>query len=264
MPIALVTGPNSGIGRETALQLAALGFHVVGAGRSEPRVRAVVDEIAGNGGSAEYLHLDLASLESVRVAAAEFAASGRRLDLLVNSAGIGVNRRTKTVEGFEPHFGINHLGHFALTHHLIPVLGPGSRVVSIASAVHQRARGIDFDALHRNSRPIGYGDYAVSKLANILFVAEFARRHSEPHAYAVHPGFVDTPLIPWFVRPWVKASLIPPSLGADTGVWCGTAEEPGGDSGLYYQRRQVTTPSAPAQDLDLSRELWDRSLSWIE
>ncbi|HWL49143.1 MAG TPA: SDR family NAD(P)-dependent oxidoreductase, partial [Acidimicrobiia bacterium] len=125
MPIAVVTGANSGIGRATAIGLAGGGVHVVAAVRSAERAKPVLDEIAATGGSAELLELDLASMVSVRVAAQRFAETGRDLDILVNNAGIGVNRRGLTEDGFEVHFGINHLGHFLLTRQLTPHLRPG-------------------------------------------------------------------------------------------------------------------------------------------
>ena len=151
MQVALVTGANRGIGRAIAIGLARRGFHVVGAGRSEERFAHVAAEVESVGGSAEFLPLDLGSLDSARSAAAGFSRSGRKLDLLVNNAGIGVNRRGITVDGFEPHFGINHLGHFMLTWHLRPAFRPGTRIVQVTSSVHFRADGIDFDDLQRSS-----------------------------------------------------------------------------------------------------------------
>ena len=151
MRAALVTGPSSGIGRVTSLELGRKRFHVVAAGRSEERTSSVIDSIREEGGSAEFLHLDLASLESAREAACTFGDSGRRLDVLVNNAGVGATRGI-TADGFEVNFGVNHLGHFMFTHHLRPTFWSGTRIVQIASAVHFRADGIDFDRLQRRSR----------------------------------------------------------------------------------------------------------------
>ena len=261
MSIALVTGPGSGIGRATALELASRGLHLVAAGRSEARIKPVIDLIRQQGGSAEFLELDLASFDSVRSAASAFLATGRNLDVLVNNAGIGVNRRGLTENGFEVHFGINHLGHFLLTRDLGPAFRPGSRVVAVASAVHFRANGIDFAAVRRPTRLIGYAEYGVSKLANVLFVRELARRQPQWNVYAVHPGLVDTDLIPGWVRLFTRRMLTP-EQGADTVVWCATSDEVSGDSGLYYQRRQVADPSDAARDDDLARDLWERSEDW--
>jgi NAD(P)-dependent dehydrogenase (short-subunit alcohol dehydrogenase family) len=262
MPTALVTGPNSGIGRVTALELGRRGGHVFAAGRSEARIEPVVASIRAAGGSAEFVELDLASMTSVRRAAASVAESGRALDLVVNNAGIGVNRRGVTEDGFEVHFGINHLSHFLLTRELLPCLSPGARVVSLASAVHFRANGIDFDRMRRPTRLVGLAEYAVSKLANVLFIRELARRHPELRAYAVHPGLVRTPLIPAPIRLLSGRRMLTPEQGADTVLWCATAVEVGNESGHYYQNRTMTPPSATAQDDDLARELWDRSEAW--
>jgi NAD(P)-dependent dehydrogenase (short-subunit alcohol dehydrogenase family) len=261
MRIALVTGPGSGIGRATALQLAALGFHIVAAGRHPERIGPVVDLIESRGGSAEFLRLDLASLATVRDAAAGFLGSDRLLDVLVNNAGIGLGRGL-TADGFEIHFGINHLGHFLLARELIPTLRPKGRVVSLASAVHHRARGIDFTRVRRRTVLTGYAEYGVSKLANVLFVRELARRHPELRAYAVHPGLVDTPLIPRWVRPFTGGSMLTPEQGADTVVWCATSSDVSGESGGYYQFRARTAPSSYARDDTLAAELWDRSEEW--
>jgi NAD(P)-dependent dehydrogenase (short-subunit alcohol dehydrogenase family) len=264
MPIALVTGPSSGIGMATALELGRHGFHVIAAGRSASRVQPVIDAITSTGGSAELLTLDLASLASVHMAADRLLTSGRDLDLLVNNAGIGINRRGRTEDGFEAHFGINHLGHFALTCRLQRSLRTGSRVVSVASAVHFRATGIDFERVRRPTRFTGYSEYAVSKLANVLFIRELARRRPELNCFAVHPGLIDTQIIPKFVRPFMRGGLLTPEEGADTVVWCATSDQVVGESGMYYQRRAVATPSLAAQDDDLARELWERSLHWCE
>jgi NAD(P)-dependent dehydrogenase (short-subunit alcohol dehydrogenase family) len=261
MAIALVTGPGSGIGRATALELASRGFHLVAAGRFEARIQPVIDLIRERGGSSEFLELDLASLDSVRSAAAAFVGTGRTLDVLVNNAGIGINRRGLTEEGFEVHFGINHLGHFLLTRDLAPALHPGSRVVSVASAVHFRADGIDFAAARRPTGLIGYAEYGTSKLANVLFVRELARRRPQWNVYAVHPGLVDTALIPGWVRLFTRGMLTP-EQGADTVVWCATSDEVRGESGLYYQRRRSVDPSRAAQDDDLARDLWEHSEDW--
>lgn len=261
MPTALVTGPNSGIGLVTTLELARAGFHVVAAGRSAARIQPVIATITSEGGSAEYLQLDLSSFDSIRSAAARFTESGRQLDVLVNNAGIGVNRRGRTVDGFEVHFGINHLGHFLLTDRLRSTFRPGARVVSLTSSVHFRANGIDFGAVRKRTS-FGYREYAVSKLANILFINELARRQPDWNAYAVHPGLVDTPLIPWPIRALMGRNLLRPEQGADTVIWCATSKDVADQSGHYYQLRAVATPSPIAQEDDLARDLWERSEEW--
>ncbi len=262
MPIALVTGANSGIGRATAIGLAGGGVHVIAAGRSAERTKPVLDEIMANGGSAEFLELDLASMTSVRTAAQSFAVTARKLDILINNAGIGVNRRGLTEDGFEVHFGINHLGHFLLTRELSPNLEPGCRVVSLTSAMHYRADGLDFARVRRPAAFTGLPEYATSKLANVLFIRELARRRPDLRSYAVHPGLVRTRLIPGPIRALSRTSMLSPEQGADTVLWCATSEEVASETGHYYQQRSRLPPSAQAQDDDLARELWVRSDEW--
>lgn len=263
MKIALVTGPSSGIGRATSFQLAQRGYHVITAGRSSERTLPVVEEITSAGGSAEFLHLDLASLESCRMAVSQLGVGRRRLDVLVNNAGVGVTRGT-TNDGYEIHFGVNHLGHFALTTGLIDALAPGARVVTVSSEMHRRAVGIDFERILEKTKSLtGLPEYAGSKLANILFTSELARRYPETRAYAVHPGFVDTPIIPGFVRPFLRGKLIPPEVAADTVVWCCDDDVPPLQNGGYLHRRQSQTPSQVAMNTELGHELWERSVRFI-
>lgn len=260
MPSALVTGASSGIGRATALALAEKGYTVTVAGRSEERLRPVVAAIGQIGAAALSLVFDLSSLRSVRSAARSLLAEGTAPDVLINDAGVGVNRGGVTEDGFEARFGINHLGHFLLTILLADTMAHGSTVVTVASDAHRHAHGIDFDRLRRPGGLIGFGNYAVSKLANILFTRELARRLPRLRAHAVHPGLVDTGIIPAMVKPFLRGRMLTPEQGADTVVWCATElDAPGGG---YYSRRAVATPSPAAQDDDLARELWERSAEW--
>jgi NAD(P)-dependent dehydrogenase (short-subunit alcohol dehydrogenase family) len=263
MPVALVTGPGSGIGRATAVGLGRAGFHVITAGRYPERIEPVIGEIEAAGGSAEYLALDLASLRSVREAARQVVASGRLVEVLVNNAGIGVNRRGVSEDGFEVHFAINHLGHFLLTREMASVLGQGARVVSLSSGMHHRADGIDLTRMRRPTKGIGVKEYAISKLANVLFIRELARRRPEVNAYAVHPGLVRTRIIPGPIRA-LTSNMLTPEQGADTVLWCATSEDLAAESGHYYQQRTRVPPSPMAQDDDLARELWDRSNGWCD
>lgn len=258
----MITGPSSGIGRATAIELGARGFHVIAAGRSETRTRPVLGQIESAGGTAEFLHLDLASLTSAASAARVFVESSRMLDALVNNAGIGTGRGI-TEDGFELHFGVNHLGHFMLTQRLMPALGPSARIVQVSSAAHFNAEGIDFDRLRGRTRSVfGWKEYGVSKLANVLFVREMARRHPEWSSYAVHPGMTDTNIFPRIVRPLVRNRLLTPEEGAETVIWCANSDDVVGESGLYYQRKESRPPSEVAQDDELAVRLWESSERW--
>jgi retinol dehydrogenase-12 len=261
MKIALITGVSSGIGRSTAMDMARQGYHVVAAGRSEERTMGTVGAIRGGDGSAEYLQLDLASLASSEKAARAFVDSGRPLDVLINNAGVG-GVRGLTDDGFEIHFGVNHLGHFALTHHLRPSFRPGTRVVVVSSEAHRHAHGVDFDKVRRKTGITNLlGAYGVSKLANILFARRLAHLHPDLGAYSVHPGVADTNIFPAVVKPFLR-NMETPEEAAQTSVWCATSNQVADHSGLYYSRMRVRDPSPVAQDDDLAAELWHRSGAW--
>lgn len=222
----------------------------------------MLDQIRAEGGSADYLQLDLASMRSVREAASTFLATGRPLHVLVNNAGVGAANGV-TEDGFEVHWGVNHLGHFLLTSQLAPVLVDRGRVVSVSSDWHYRARNLHLNRVRsRGWAPFGLGYYAASKTANILFIRELAIRRPEWDCHAMHPGLTDTNLIPWPVRPVIRSSLLTPEAASDTVVWCAVSEEVSGQSGLYYARRQVHQASPLASDDAVAGELWERSAEW--
>ncbi|HUF95133.1 MAG TPA: SDR family NAD(P)-dependent oxidoreductase, partial [Acidimicrobiia bacterium] len=151
MKTTVITGATSGIGRATALELNRRGFHIVVAGRSRERGASLLSEIADSGGSAEFLQLDLGSFDSVRQAAEDFAERGRVIDVMVNNAGVGMAKGL-TVDGFEKHFGTNHLGHFLLNHLLQTAFGAGTRIVTVTSSAHMRVDGIDFNRVNLTRR----------------------------------------------------------------------------------------------------------------
>ncbi|GJM38254.1 MAG: short-chain dehydrogenase [Acidimicrobiales bacterium] len=194
--VALVTGANSGLGFETARALAEHGAHVVMACRNatkaadaEQRINALEPT-----GSVEVLLTDMADLDSIAGSVAQFAAAHDRLDLLINNAGIMATPKGQTAQGFEQQFGVNHLGHFALTAPLLPLLfaaGEGSRVVSVSSNAHKFG-SMNFGDLMSNKRYSPWGAYGQSKLANLLFTSELQRRLAAGGhptiAVAAHPG----------------------------------------------------------------------------
>jgi NAD(P)-dependent dehydrogenase (short-subunit alcohol dehydrogenase family) len=266
--IAIVTGANTGIGRVTAIELAKSGARVYLACRSEERTRPVLDEITQAGGQAEYLPLDLASLASVRTAAERFLAKESVLDILVNNAGLG-GARGRTEDGFELGFGTNHLGHYLFTRLLVPALerAPEARIVNVASEGHYRAPGIDFEAVRKpTATRTAFPEYCVSKLANVLFTKELARRlPASVHTYSLHPGAVASDVwreVPWGLRHLVKLFMLTNEEGAKTTLWCATSDAVRDETGLYYERCKEKTPSRLSRDEGLARKLWDVSAEW--
>ncbi|MFF1684897.1 MULTISPECIES: oxidoreductase [unclassified Streptomyces] len=197
---AVVTGANSGIGYITARELARKGARVVLACRSETRGTAALERLRSEvpGAQAEFEQLDLGDLSSVRKFAGSYG-SGERLDLLINNAGVMALPLGRTADGFETQFGVNHLGHFALTGLLLPRLldTPGARVVSVSSMLHALA-DIDVADLNSERRYRRWVAYGRSKTANLLFIHELARklaaRGSDVVAASAHPGYASTNL----------------------------------------------------------------------
>ena len=266
----VVTGANTGIGLATAKALAGQGWRVWVTARSEAKGAAAVASIkAETGNDAVFLiMLDLADLGSVRDCARSFLEPYEPLHVLINNAGVG-GARGLTKQGFEMTFGVNHLGHFLLTQLLLDRLRDSApaRVVTVASDAHYNARGVDFAALRRPARGItGLGEYAVSKLCNVLFAQELARRTAGTgvHSYALHPGVVASDIwrrIPWPVRPIVTRKMLPVDLGAQTSLYCATSPEVASDSGLFYDKCAPREPS-PVATPELAGALWTQSAEW--
>jgi len=201
--VALVTGANSGIGYQAALELARHGAHVLLGCRNAAKGQAALTRLGAEapGASAEVVELDMASLASIRAFAAGYAARGVPLDLLINNAGVmALPQRELTVDGFERQFGTNHLGHFALTGLLLPQLlaSPSPRVVTVASLAHRNGK-IDFENLQAEKKYSPWGAYGASKLANILFAKELQRRARAAGtallSLPVHPGVSVTNIV---------------------------------------------------------------------
>jgi retinol dehydrogenase 12 len=265
----LVTGGNTGIGLATARALAARGGRVHIACRSEQKGAAAVAAIAAATGTDQvaFLQLDLSDLGSVRAAARTFLAYGEPLHVLINNAGVA-GRRGLTRDGFELLFGVNHLGHFAFTTALLDCLTScQGRIVNVASDAHFQAPGIDFDRLRSPARTIAaMREYAVSKLCNVVFTQELARRLAGTGvtAYALHPGVVASDIwrrVPWPARVLMTRRMLTVDEGARTSLYCATAPELAQVSGRYYENCAEREPS-PVATADLGGLLWQRSEEW--
>jgi NAD(P)-dependent dehydrogenase (short-subunit alcohol dehydrogenase family) len=272
--LAVVTGANTGLGFETARVLAARGASVVLAVRDTDKGKAAAARIAGAapGANVTVQPLDLASLESIRAAAGALRARHPAIDLLINNAGVMFPPRQATPDGFELQFGTNHLGHFALTglllEQMLPV--PGSRVVTVSSLAHRLRARINFGDLQsqRSYRPAAA--YAQSKLANLMFTYELARRLSAAGttiAVAAHPGLADTELTRHTpaIAAFVYARVISqnPAMGAlpvlraatGPGVLGGQYYGPGGLLGTRGYP-ELAASSRQSRDTAIQRRLW--------
>lgn len=270
--VALVTGANAGIGKVTATTLAQQGAQVFIACRPGPRSDAALADIRTSAPAAtvDLLPLDLGDLASVRACAQAFLARGLPLHLLINNAGVA-GAKGLTASGFELGFGTNHIGHFLLTQLLLPCLKASApaRIVNVASRMHHRVDGIDFEAVRQPTHSAtGLPEYGVGKLANVLFTAELGRRLAGTGVttYALHPGVVATEVwrsVPWPLQGLIKLFMITPEEGARTTLYCATAPEVAGETGLYYDKCRPKTPSRAARDEALAQELWRRSEAWV-
>ncbi|MDZ4768856.1 MAG: SDR family oxidoreductase [Chloroflexota bacterium] len=272
----LITGATNGIGKAAADALAHLGATVIVVGRSRDKTQAVADAINARGrGRAEIAVADLSIMAQVRALAAEIQARYTRLDVLVNNAGAFFTTRTVTGDGFEMTFALNHLNYFLLTHELLPLLtrSTPARIISVASDAHQ-AGTINFDNLQSETGFLGFRVYSNSKLANIVFTYELARRLKEQGAgvtaNVMHPGFVGTGFSTnngalyrigmMFLRPFIRT----PEQGADTIVWLASAPEMAGQSGGYYFNRRPTASNAQSKDTAVQRRLWEVTESLLK
>ncbi|MFO0667663.1 MAG: SDR family NAD(P)-dependent oxidoreductase [Polyangiaceae bacterium] len=266
----LMTGANTGIGRAAAEQLASPGVHLVLACRSLERTRPVLAEVQRRGATAEFLELDLSNLGQAMDAGRAFAASHDALDILVNNAGIAGGQGL-TQDGWEVAFGTNHLGHFAFTLPLLPLLDAAEgRVVHVSSGRHYEARTLPFERLRTPNRgPVGMRQYAVSKLCNILFTAEIRRRYSRISATSMNPGRIASDIFRRAPGPLRK--LLPILFRMESAATGGAllvhairAEAKGEALPLYFDRRSPRTPSPLARDEALAKRLWDFSKEAID
>src|SRR2546430_14510040 len=266
--VLLVTGANSGIGKATAWGLARLGGTVVMACRSATRGEAARQDIVRDSGNSKvYLEIvDLASEDSTRSFAEEFKRKYPRLDVLINNAGVYTPHREVTPDGLERTFEVNYLSGFLLTHLLLDLLKKSapSRIVNVSSSAHSGGT-IHFDDLQGERRYGGFGAYGQSKLAQILFTQELARRlqGTGVTVNACHPGVIRTNL--WIGGPSVVLQFAwmffkNPGKGAETPIYLATSPEVEGISGKYFARNQVLAPSARAQDPAVGRRPFQVSM----
>jgi NAD(P)-dependent dehydrogenase (short-subunit alcohol dehydrogenase family) len=273
--VCLVTGATQGIGKVTALELAKMGAKVSIVARSAERGQAVADEIAKAAGGEVGLFLaDLSLMAEVRRLAGEVKAKHERLHVLVNNAGAIHQTRKLTGEGLEMTFATNHLSYFLLTNELLPLLeaagepGRTARIVNVASQAHLRGH-LDFDDLMSEKSYSPFGAYGTSKLCNILFTYELARRLAGKPVTAncLHPGVVatgfgrnDGGLFKLVIR-IASTFFLTPEKGARTQIYLASSPEVEGVTGKYFDKCKPRKSRPSSYDEDVQKRLWDRSVA---
>lgn len=272
--VCLITGANSGIGKVTAEALASLGAHVIMVCRDRGRGEAAAADVerAAEGANIDLLIADLSSQASIRELAAEINKRYERLDVLVNNAGALFTSRSVTIDGYETTFATNHLAYFLLTHLLLGLLKKSapSRIVNVSSRAHARAT-MRFEDLQSER---GYSPsrvYGQSKLANVLFTNELARRleGTGVTANSLHPGVVRTGfaknnsgLLGELVAAGARVAgmfFVSPERGAETSIYLASSDEVEGVTGKYFSLSRETPSNAESRDPEVARRLWEIS-----
>ena len=272
----MVTGATAGIGKVTALELAKRGATVIAVGRDPAKGKATVAEIKQASGNHD-VHLllcDFSSQSSIRKLAAAYRAEHDRLHVLVNNAGAILGERRVTEDGVEGTFATNHIGYFLLTNLLLDVIEASApaRIVNVASEAHHTTN-LDFDDLQYERRSYSpMGAYGASKLANIAWSAELARRHEGKGvtANSLHPGVIASnfgqsgPGWMRFGMKLVAPLLTHPAKGAATALYLATSPDVEGVTGKYWKNKKAVTPNRQARDPETGRRLWDVSKALVE
>lgn len=267
----VITGGSAGIGKATATELAARGARVILACRDPEKAGRARDEILARTPAAtvEVVPLELRSLRSVRDCAAKLRASAPRLDVLINNAGVFPPTLRVTLDGFEEQFGVNHLGHFLLTNLLLdPLLAAApARVVTVASMMHAGGR-LDFESFQAPAKYSAYAAYRQSKLANILFANELARRLAGRGvtSNSLHPGGVATEIMRdanFAMRALARLAFTTPEKGARTSVYLASSPEVEGVTGQYFVNCKPAKTDPLAQDAALAARLWEESAKLV-
>jgi retinol dehydrogenase 12 len=271
--VVVITGATSGIGLVAAGKLAGMGARMVLVARDRTRGEAALERMRGaNAQAAHAVHYsDLSKISEMMRVAGEIAAAEERVDVLINNAGALFNTRRVTADGLEMTFAVNHMAYFVVTLALADRLraAPRARVVSTASDAHRGAR-LDFDDLQFAKGYSGFPAYKRSKLCNVLFTRELAKRWGDTGVTAncLHPGFVATRfgdqsggLFSYLVR-LGKLFAISPDKGAETIIHLASSDAVAQISGAYFYRCRSTEPAKEAQDGDAAKRLWDERHGW--
>lgn len=263
MNTVLITGATDGIGKQTAIELAARGSRVLVHGRTHASASRACEDIRAKVMAAQVrpVHADLSSLANVRQLADEVRRSTPSLSVLVNNAGVYMNAFERSADGFEMTFAVNHLAHFLLTNLLLDALRASgqARVIHVSSVAHTRG-AFDVDTINEASSFSPYRAYAASKLANVLFSNALARRlrNDGVTSNALHPGVITTKLL----RAGFSMSGASVQRGAETSVFLATSPLVEGITGRYFVDAREASPSSLSLDEAFQDRLWERSVIW--
>lgn len=272
----LITGGNAGIGKATAITLTQKGAKVIIACRNETKAKQAILDIkkAAGSESVDYLVCDLSSFASIKSCAENYLNKFGQIDVLVNNAGLFTNTLQLTKEGFELQFGVNHLGHFLLTHLLLDALqkSDAPRILNVSSGAHYGGK-INMQSFKGElgaEKYKGMLAYQQSKLANVLFTKELARRYPNICSHALHPGVVSTEIAlketNWLFRTlWrvLRPMMLTPEKGAKTSVYLASSPDILKVNGKYFEKSKEKEPSPFAKDETLAKQLWEVSETLI-
>ncbi len=273
--VVLITGANAGIGKITAQELAKMGARVVMVARSRERGEAALADVRRGSGSdrVDLLLADLSVQAEVRRLAAEFRERYGRLHVLVNNAGALIMTRQESADGIEMTFALNHLAYFLLTDLLLDLLKANApaRIVNVSSAAHFRAK-LDFDDLENKTKYSGMNVYSQSKLANVYFTYELARRleGTGVTANCLHPGFVASNFAKnngWLAKMGMflmRPFAISVEKGAETSIYLASSPQVAGVTGQYFDKKKAVRSSAVSYDETAARRLWGTSEQLIQ
>lgn len=275
--IVLITGATNGIGKAAALEIAKGGATLIIVGRDQAKTESVANELGSASGNKniEFLLADLSSQADIRKLASDFKANHARLDVLINNAGGFFDTRQTTVDGLEYTFAFNHLGYFLLTNLLLDVLKASapSRIINVSSGAEGMGK-IDFSDLQSEKKYAGFPVYSMTKLANVMFTYELAKRlqGTGVTVNVLHPGRVNTgfgdnsqsPFMRFTIATMKRFGAITPEQGADTVVYLATSPDVEGVTGKYFDKRKEKKTNPISYDDNANKKLWDESARLVK
>lgn len=267
----IITGANSGIGKAMAIALAGMGAHIIMVCRNEEKAYDAMQDIIQVSGNSNInvVLCDFSEQRQIHRASEDIHILLEHADVLINNAGLFMSKRQLTIDGFEMTFAVNHLGYFLFTHLMLDLLkaAPEARIVNVSSAAHRWVNQFDWNNLQAEKRFSKMQAYAISKLCNILFTYELARKLKGSHitANCLHPGAVSTNIgnsSGWFFSRIFKLGrsfLLTPEQGAATSIYLASSPKVKGVSGKYFSNKRIQASSPISRSKDIAKRLWEMS-----